>query len=300
MNGTKFWIVTPSYNMVEWLRLCVSSVMDQAGEGVVVHHHIQDACSTDGTIAFLEDHLAKSQELKDQGYTFSFSSERDEGMYDAINRGWKLAMDDVDVVAHLNCDEQYLPGALKSVVDFFKSNTNKEVLLADMVVVDKEGSYVCHRRSLKPFPFISKFHCAGFTATTFHRLSVTRDKRVFFDTRWRNIGDKVWYNTLHNSGCSFGIVHTLVSVFADTGDNLNWTENAIVEGKQYRDEYLKGVSRIRHFVRKINGLRRCVLEFFLKPPTYYALYEQGNDKRTVRRIKNPTGMWHKKGYRPAS
>jgi glycosyltransferase involved in cell wall biosynthesis len=296
----KFWIVTPSYNQLEWLKLCIASVADQAGDGIEVHHHVQDACSSDGTREFLADHLANSQQLLANGYTFSYESAPDDGMYDAINRGWKLASEDVDVVAHLNCDEQYLPGALKSVADFFMNNAETEVLLADMIVVDTNGDYICHRRSLKPYPMISKFHCAGFTATTFHRLSVTRDKQVFFDTRWRNIGDKVWYNALHDARCSFGIMHRLVSLFTETGDNLNWTENALVEGKQYREEYLKGISRIRHFVSKINGLRRYILEFFHKPPAFYALYEKGKDGRTVYRIKNPTGMWHKKGYRPAS
>jgi glycosyltransferase involved in cell wall biosynthesis len=293
----KFWIVTPSYNQLEWLKLCIASVADQAGDGIEVHHHVQDACSSDGTREFLE---MKALDEAIDDYSFSYASEPDDGMYDAINRGWKLASEDVDVVAHLNCDEQYLPGALKSVADFFMNNAETEVLLADMIVVDTNGDYICHRRSLKPYPMISKFHCAGFTATTFHRLSVTRDKQVFFDTRWRNIGDKVWYNALHDARCSFGIMHRLVSLFTETGDNLNWTENALVEGKQYREEYLKGISRIRHFVSKINGLRRYILEFFHKPPAFYALYEKGKDGRTVYRIKNPTGMWHKKGYRPAS
>jgi glycosyltransferase involved in cell wall biosynthesis len=290
----KFWIVTPSYNQVEWLRLCVASVADQVGEGVIVHHHVQDACSTDGTREFLAEHIAKSQELKACGYSFSYSAEKDEGMYDAINRGWKLAPDDVAVIAHLNCDEQYLPRALQTMTTFFQSHQNVDVAFADMVVIDQQGEYICHRRALYPHKLASLFYCAGFTATTFQRASVTKEKRVFFDTSWRNIGDKVWYNALHAAKCKFGVVHSLVSAFADTGENLNWTEEGIQESARYNKEFLFGSSIGVVLFARINALRRYMLEFFLQSPNSYSVYDRASGERKDRPILKPTGLWHKK------
>ncbi len=307
----KFWIVTPSYNQLAWLRLCVRSVADQAGNGVEVHHHVQDACSSDGTVEWLEGYaeeivgeMSSSRDaIKSEGnvasskgavYSFSFSSEKDDGMYDAINRGWRLASDDVDVVAHLNCDEQYLPDALKTIADFFKSHQNVDVAFADMIVVDKHGDYICHRRALYPYKLVSLFYCAGFTATTFHRASVTREKGVFFDTRWRNVGDKVWYNALHAAKCKFGVMHSLVAVFADTGENLNWTEEGRVESARYRKEFLWGTSFGGFLVTKMNALRRYLLEFFQEAPRSYLIYDRDSDVRRERPITKPTGLWHKK------
>ena len=43
--------------------------------------------------------------------------EKDQGMYDAVNRGFRRS--NGEVLAYLNCDEQYLPGALKAVGDYF-------------------------------------------------------------------------------------------------------------------------------------------------------------------------------------
>ena len=74
----KFSIVTPSFRNSEWLRLCIASVADQAG---LAHEHlVQDAGSDDGTLDWLP------QEPRVTAYV-----EKDQGMYDAVNRGYRRA-----------------------------------------------------------------------------------------------------------------------------------------------------------------------------------------------------------------
>ncbi|MFA5688379.1 MAG: glycosyltransferase [Kiritimatiellales bacterium] len=317
----KFWIVTPSYNQLEWLKCCVASVADQAAgshavedcslpvdqelpttrqqdnltanHAIRVHHHIQDACSTDGTVEFLKEYIARQPATG--SYQLTCASEADGGMYDALNRGWKLAPDDVDVIAHLNCDEQYLPNALSTVAGCMKRHPQEDVVLADMVVVDDQGEYICHRRSLKPYRVFSKYCCAGMTATTFHRASVTKEKKVFFDTSWKNFGDKVWYNDLHRAGCTFAVCHALVSVFTDTGENINWTDAGLLEKKRYEDEFLHGRSIGTTLTARLLGLRRGIAELFLAPPENYSLYLNGDPAgRVIKTISHPTGFWHKR------
>jgi glycosyltransferase involved in cell wall biosynthesis len=345
----KFWIVTPSYNQIGWLKLCVASIRDQvsdegirhsalgAGEkgseargqrltansSISVHHHVQDACSTDGTREFLAEYESKirafgvgrsasgNDERSDNqnvgpnaqclspsaslsGYSFSYSSEKDNGMYDAINRGWKRAPDDVDVIAHLNCDEQYLPGALRTIAEFFMAHQKADVVLADMIVVDNDGAYICHRRSLQPYAFTSRFCCGGFTATTFQRSSVTKEKGVLFDTSWRNFGDKVWYNALHRAGCCFAVCNQIVSTFADTGENMNWTEEGQRERQRYDKEFLRGIRAGTVVVSRFLGLRRVIKERLIKPPESYSLYRNASSDRETLPVANPTGLWHKR------
>src|SRR5438445_797489 len=108
----KFTIVTPSFRNSDWLKLCIASVADQ---GVDLEHIVQDSCSDDAT----KDWLPKETRVK------AFI-EKDTGMYDAVNRGFRRAGG--DILAYLNCDEQYLPGALKRVGDFFATHPEVEVV----------------------------------------------------------------------------------------------------------------------------------------------------------------------------
>src|SRR5580704_18539304 len=107
-----FSIVTPSFRSGNWLKLCIASVADQ--QGVEIEHIVQDSCSDDGT----QDWLPHDKRVK------AFI-EKDTGMYDAVNRGYRRASG--DILAYLNCDEQYLPGGLAAVEKFFAANPRVEV-----------------------------------------------------------------------------------------------------------------------------------------------------------------------------
>ncbi len=350
----KIHVVTPSFNQVGFLKKLVASVSDQATEQVLVHHHVQDGGSTDGSVEWLERYAQEVGVEPEEGgtqepstqyqapgtshYSFSYASEPDKGMYDAINRGWMRGIEQQrtedggqrtetggqqsavssqrsedlpssgqcstpgaqclngeTILAHLNCDEQYLPGGLEKVSACFAAHPEADVVLADMIVTDKDGGYVCHRRSLRPNATLSRICCIGMTTTTFQRASVVRDRQVLFDTSWRNIGDMVWYNALHKAGVRFAVCNELVSVFSDTGDNLNLTEEAIRERKRYAKEYLWGLRWPTRMMSKMYSLRRYLKDFWLTAPSQYELYWSDLDRREIREIKNPTPLWHRKG-----
>jgi hypothetical protein len=89
----KISVITPSFRNSDWLKLCIASVADQ---GVDLEHIVQDSCSDDAT----QEWLPNDSRVK------AFI-EKDGGMYDAINRGLRRASG--DILAYLNCDEQYVP-----------------------------------------------------------------------------------------------------------------------------------------------------------------------------------------------
>src|SRR5882757_1252682 len=131
----KFSIITPSFRNSNWLKLCIASVADQ--QTVDVEHIVQDACSDDGT----QEWLAADPRVR------AFF-EKDAGMYDAINRGLRRAGG--DILAYLNCDEQYLPGALARVAEFFAQHPEIDVLFGDALLVDRRGAPLSYRRMVLP------------------------------------------------------------------------------------------------------------------------------------------------------
>ena len=102
-QNPKFSIVTTVYNGEKYIEKCILSVMSQSYKNY--EHIIVDAGSTDGTIDIIKKYENK--------YNMRWISEKDEGMYDGINKGFKLATG--DIYAWLNSDDEYLPHAFETV-----------------------------------------------------------------------------------------------------------------------------------------------------------------------------------------
>jgi glycosyltransferase involved in cell wall biosynthesis len=214
----RFSIVTPSYNQLDWLRLCAASVSDQ--QGVPLEHIVQDA----GTGPEF-DAWAKTQPA------LKYYVEKDKGMYDAVNRGFARATG--ELFAYLNCDEQYLPGTLGRVSAFLASQPKVDVLFGDVLIVDRTGKAVSYRRAIPPKAHhIRLSHLNTSTCATFLR------KRVFdqghrFDPEWKSIGDAVWIYKILKAGLRVAVLPELLSVFTLTGANLS-THDVVSEREKQK------------------------------------------------------------------
>jgi len=273
----KFSIITPSFRNSNWLKLCIASVADQ--QGVELEHIVQDSCSDDGT----QDWLPHDPRVK------AFI-EKDQGMYDAVNRGYRRAAG--DILAYLNCDEQYLPGALKTVREFFETHPHVEVLLAGSIVTDGEGKYMCHRHSMTPHPLHMHLRFPVLTSSIFIRRKVITERGIFFDTRWRDLGDYHWVRALMKAGVPMAVSDAFTSVFADTGENMNLKPNAIREKAETSAmtppwvEWLKPVWVVHHRLRRL-----LAGHFFLKPTAYAIYTRQSPDQRVTIDVPKPTAVW---------
>ncbi len=134
-------IVTPSFKQLDWLKLAMASVADQT---VPVEHIVQDA-GTPGIESFFQTETTKRRNSNYQPLLFM---EKDDGMYDAVNRGLSKAKG--DICAYLNCDEQYLPGALGHVATYFEDYPDTDVLFSDVVLIDERAQPISYRRAILP------------------------------------------------------------------------------------------------------------------------------------------------------
>jgi glycosyltransferase involved in cell wall biosynthesis len=273
----RFSIVTPSYRNSEWLRLCIASVADQ--EGVEAEHIVQDSCSDDGT----QDWLPEDSRVK------AFI-EKDQGMYDAVNRGFRRSTG--DILAYLNCDEQYLPGALKAVDDYFAAHPAVDVVLSDTVVTDTAGDYICHRCSVIPHKSQMWVRFPVVTCALFVRQRVVREMGVYFDTRWRAIGDLFWVMDLLKHRLKFAVLSRFTSVFADTGGNLCLTPDALRE-VQTKCQMAPAWTKLLGYPSLIQyRLQLAARGAMFKKPFDYSLYTLSTpNQRVTRRAAKPTSFW---------
>jgi glycosyltransferase involved in cell wall biosynthesis len=272
-----FSIITPSFRNTSWLKLCIASVADQSG--VELEHIVQDSCSDDGT----QEWLPRDARVK------AFI-EKDAGMYDAVNRGYRRATG--DILAYLNCDEQYLPGALKSVSEFFEANPKIEVALAGTIITDGAGKYICHRHSMTPHPKHVWFRFPILTSAIFIRRKVISERGIFFDPCWRDLGDFHWVLELIKNKVPMAACDSFTSVFADTGENMNLKPNAIREKIETSGMIPRWVRVLKPVWIVQHRLRRVAAGHFSLKPTSYAIYtSESPERRVIFDVPKPTAVW---------
>lgn len=273
----KFSIITPSFRNSAWLKLCIASVADQ--RGVTLEHIVQDSCSDDGTGDWLP------LDTRVQAFL-----EKDAGMYDAVNRGYRRATG--DILAYLNCDEQYLPGALKAVEEFFEKNPQAEVVLAGSIVTDGDVKYICHRHSMVPTLNQIWFRFPMLTSSIFIRRKVITERQIFFDTKWRDLGDLHWIIALLTAKVPIAVCDTFTSTFADTGDNMNLKPNAIREKAETQKMISLWVRLLKPFWILQHRLRRMQHGHFSLKPTSYDIYTKASPaQRVTIAVPKPTPIW---------
>lgn len=272
----RFSIVTPSFEQSQWLRLCVASVADQ---GVEHEHIVQDAGSKDGTLGWL------TTDARVRAFV-----EPDAGMYDAINRGLRRATG--DVLSYLNCDEQYLPGALAAVAAYFEAHPEVDVAFGYTLIVDEAGEFLCQRKTLTPLPWHTQVaHLTTLTAATFSRRRIVEAGHLF-NTEYRCAGDAEWMLRLMRAGVKFGVIGCNTSVFTHTGGNLSRTARMKEEMRRLAAQAPAPARRLRWLVLLHHWLRRLVGGVYFQPAFTFAAYTLASpDRRVERHVARPTFWW---------
>ena len=117
----KLSIITPSLNQAQYLEQTILSVLDQNYEPL--EYIIIDGGSTDGSVEIIK---------KYENRLACWVSEPDRGQAHAINKGLQRATG--DIVAFLNSDDLYLPGAFAAVERYFSEHPAAQWICGDTLM----------------------------------------------------------------------------------------------------------------------------------------------------------------------
>jgi len=269
----KFSIITPSFNQLSYLKRCVASVADQ--QGVDVEHIVIDGGSSDGTGEWLRDAAEKHSTDR---YHLSFISEADQGMYDALNKGFGRATGELS--AWLNCDEQYLPNALQKVARHFFKNSETGLVCGDALLVTPDGQLITYRKN-PPLrrAYILADHLYAQSAALFFRSSVF-SSGYRFDPRWRAAGDCDFITRVLEAGFCCEQIRDYLATCAMTGKNLSRRIGGVEELQTFRRAapslYRRGRpvwNLLRHVEKLIRG------GYCQSVPLEYDLYTEHSEVR---------------------
>jgi glycosyltransferase involved in cell wall biosynthesis len=122
-NSADTWptisIITPCLNRAGMIEQAIASVQSQ--NYPKVEHIIVDGGSTDGTLRILENYPK-----------LRVISEPDQGIYDALNKGIEMAGG--EIIGHLNSDDLYESGALRSIGEAFKGHPEADIVCGGAIV----------------------------------------------------------------------------------------------------------------------------------------------------------------------
>lgn len=143
MKDLKVTVITATWNSAATLRDTMESVLGQTYPNV--EHIVVDGGSVDGTLD-----IVRELEPRYRG-RLRYVSEPDRGLYDAMNKGIRMATG--DVVGILNSDDFYTSGdILSSVVSAFSDDDRLDAVYGDIHFVDGGDLKKCVRYySSKPF-----------------------------------------------------------------------------------------------------------------------------------------------------
>lgn len=122
-------IITVVYNNADFIRRSIESVLSQ--RHVNIEYLIIDGGSTDGTISVIEEYLDQIS---------VFITEKDEGIYDALNKGIRRATGDVIAILHSDdkfCNEHVVLNMMKHM-----EKEKSEFCFSDAVIVDSSSGRI--------------------------------------------------------------------------------------------------------------------------------------------------------------
>ena len=221
----KFSIITITYNAEKVLQRTLDSVRSQTYRDM--EHLIIDGASTDETVAMADAYRQRAS------YDVVVRSEPDRGIYDAMNKGLRLATG--DYVVFMNAgdtfhDERTLERVLGGITELRNSETPElrpAVIYGDTDIVDSEGRFLRKRHLSVPDRLTWRSFRKGMLVchqAFYARQDIARD--IPYDLQYRHSADVDWcIRVMKEAERRHLPLRRVPGVVADFMDGGNTTQN---------------------------------------------------------------------------
>ena len=197
-------IVTPVFNSIHWIDLCVRSVR-HALQGQSYEHIVVDGGSTDGTLEYLK-----------QQNDIRLVPGPDKGMYDALNKGMAAARG--HILGHLNADEQYDRVGLTHALHML-DQTGADAVFGPTIMLDEHLNFLyLFNQITVPRPIDADWHMPVQTCSFLFRRQIW--ERCPYPAEYRIVGDHVWFRRQMKLGLNLVPTRNPIGLFTWHGDDI--------------------------------------------------------------------------------
>lgn len=222
MKKPLFTIITSTFNTGSDIEIAISSVRDQNRDDV--EYIIVDGASSDDTLHHVE---------RNRDVVTHVVSEPDSGIYDALNKGVKLAQG--KLIGIIGCDDSLIPGAL-SVLARQHALEPADIYAGQTLLTNAEGRGVLRDDEdygvgalISGIPF---GHNAMFaTKDAYERVGL-------YDTSYRITADANWVHRAIRANLTCSRVNRVLVQFSSTGVSSNDGSRVLEEsGRSIRENF---------------------------------------------------------------
>ena len=239
-------ILSVSYNSEKTIAKTIEAVLNQTYDNI--EYIIVDGNSKDNTVAVAKSYLEKFDATP--GRSLTIISEPDNGMYDALNKGARMAHG--VLVGQTNTDDWYEPDAVEYMVNLYQKNPY-DVAWGSIRVIKPSGTMIKHARIGKLWTTSGWCHPAMFS-----KREILLEYPYICESMY---DDFDFITAVHQAGKNIITADYVISNFSFGGMS---TKKDLKEVKKRVDILYKvyirhGMSRLYYFHRWVVELAKYVM-----------------------------------------
>lgn len=234
-------VVTVVYNCEDYMESCIQSVINQSNFEEV-EYIIIDGGSTDSTKDIINRY---------KDYIDIIVSEKDEGIYDAMNKGLSLATG--KYICFLNADDFYFDDALGYISDYLKKEPQIDVISGLVELVERSTLKIIGRRKssvYKLFLSMTLNHPATIFKTELHR-------KYYYNNKYKIAGDYDVLVRIKKADYSIRSIDKVLVKMRDGGVSDEYEIKGLNEARSVRKEHNNWIEKVvANMYYKLKGIKR--------------------------------------------